>query len=177
MTAALLGFAVAGLLREGDPHRTLRRALWLTALAGAVAALSPNLWVLLAARAGQGVGIGLLVAGGLADVPRRLPPGAAGRVTGAMISGTALGGLLGRAAGYAGLFLTWRGAFALGAAGVLAVVAASLSRLARDAPPASTAAPAGRPGRTPPARSGRGRHSRRPGRAARRARCPRSWRR
>lgn len=129
MTAALLGFALAGLLREGDPHRTLRRAMWLTVVASAVAALSPALWVLLAARAGQGVGVGLMVAGGLAEVPRRLPPGAAGRVTGAMISGTALGGLLGRAAGYAGLFLTWRGAFALGGAGVLIVVGLSLARL------------------------------------------------
>jgi len=130
MTAALLGFAVAGLLREGDPHRTLRRAMWLTVFASSVAALSPNLWVLLAARAGQGMGVGLMVAGGLAEVPRRLPPGEAGRVTGAMIAGTALGGLLGRAAGYAGLFLTWRGAFAVGGAGVLVVVALSLARLA-----------------------------------------------
>lgn len=149
MTAALLGFAVAGLLREGDPQRTLRRAMWLTVVACAVAAISPSLWILIAARAGQGAGVGLMVAGGLADVPRRLPSGEAGRVTGAMIAGTALGGLLGRAAGYAGLFVTWRGAFALGAAGMLAVVAASLSRLARDAPSAHAAPAGGRPGRAP----------------------------
>jgi len=149
MTAALLGFAVAGLLREGDPQRTLRRAMWLTVVACAVAAISPSLWILIAARAGQGAGVGLMVAGGLADVPRRLPSGEAGRVTGALIAGTALGGLLGRAAGYAGLFVTWRGAFALGAAGMLAVVAASLSRLARDAPSAHAAPAGGRPGRAP----------------------------
>lgn len=149
MTAALLGFALAGLLREGDPPRTLRRAMWLTVIASAVAALSPSIWLLLAARAGQGVGVGMMVAGGLADVPRRLPPGEAGRVTGAMIAGTALGGLLGRAAGYAGLFLTWRGAFALGAAGTLAVVALSLSRLARAAPAVSRTPPAGGHGRAP----------------------------
>jgi len=142
MTAALLGFALAGLLREGEPRRTLRRAMWLTVISSAAAALSPSLWVLLAARAGQGVGVGLMVAGGLAEVARRLPAGQAGRVTGAVIAGTALGGLLGRAAGYAGLFLTWRGAFAVGGAGVLAVVAASLARLRGDvgaglAPPES----------------------------------------
>jgi MFS transporter, YNFM family, putative membrane transport protein len=149
MTAALLGFALAGLLREGDPQRTLRRAMWLTVVTSAVAALSPNIWILMLARAGQGVGVGMMVAGGLADVPRRLPPWEAGRVTGAMIAGTALGGLLGRAAGYAGLFLTWRGAFALGAGGTLAVVALSLSRLAREAPAAGRAPLAAGGGRAP----------------------------
>jgi YNFM family putative membrane transporter len=142
MTAALLGFAVAGLLREGDPHRTLRLAMWLVVVASLIGAASPTIWVLIPARAGQGVGIGLMVAGGLADVPRRLPPAEAGRVTGALISGTALGGLLGRAAGYSGIFLGWRGAFLLGGASALAVCGYSIARLARDAAGAGPVRPA-----------------------------------
>jgi YNFM family putative membrane transporter len=46
-----------------------------------------------------------------------------------LISGTALGGLGGRVIGYTGNFLTWRGAFLLGAAGVLLVVLLSLRSL------------------------------------------------
>jgi MFS transporter, YNFM family, putative membrane transport protein len=133
MTGALLGFAVGGLLREGEPHRTLRLAMWLVVVASVVAAAGPSIWVLIPARAGQGVGIGLMIAGALADVPRRLPPAEAGRLTGAVISGTAVGGLLGRVVGYSGLFLGWRGAFLLGGAGALAVCGYSLSRLARRA--------------------------------------------
>src|SRR5918911_951339 len=126
MTAALLGFAGAGLLREGEPGRTLRLAMWLTVVGSVGAALSPSISLLLPARAAQGVGVGLLVAGGLADVPRRVPRAVAGRFTGALISGTALGGLGGRVIGYTGNFLTWRGAFLLGAAGVLLLVLLSL---------------------------------------------------
>lgn len=62
MTAALLGFATAGILPEGEPARTLRRATWLTVAASLIAAVSPNLWLLLPARAAQCAGIGLLVA-------------------------------------------------------------------------------------------------------------------
>ncbi len=131
MTAALLGFALAGLLREGDPQRTLRVAMWLTAGASLVAALSPHFAVLLVGRAGQGVGVGMLIAGALAEVPRRLPPVAAARVNGALIAGTALGGLGGRVAGYSGLFLTWRGAFLAGGAALLLLVGLSLRSLAR----------------------------------------------
>ncbi|HEX6548012.1 MAG TPA: MFS transporter, partial [Candidatus Dormibacteraeota bacterium] len=131
MTAGLLGFALAGLLREGDPDRTLRRAMWLVAVGSIVAALSPALAVLLVARAAQGVGTGMLIAGGLAEVPRRLPPTATGLVTAAMISGTALGGLLGRIAGYTGIFLTWRGAFVIGGLLLLVMVGLSLRTLTR----------------------------------------------
>jgi MFS transporter, YNFM family, putative membrane transport protein len=136
MTAALLGFAAAGLLPEGQPARTLRLAAWLIVASSLLAAASPHVAVLLAARAVQGVGVGLLVAGGLADVPRRLPPGAAGRVTGALLGGTALGGLGGRLVGYTGILLGWRGAFLVGGAGVLLVVLASLRALPLLAPPA-----------------------------------------
>lgn len=134
MTAALLGFAAAGILPEGDPARTLRRATWLTVAASLLAALSPDIRLLLPARAAQGIGIGLLVAGGLADVPRRTPPAMAGRLTGAMIAGTALGGLGGRLVGYTGNFLSWRGAFLLGGAGTLLVVLLSLRALPLAAP-------------------------------------------
>ena len=140
MTAALLGFAAAGLLPEGRPARTLRLAAWLIVLSSLLAAVSPDVAVLLAARAAQGVGVGLLVAGGLADVPRRLPAGAAGRVTGALLGGTALGGLGGRLVGYTGIVLGWRGAFLVGAAGVLLVVLASLRTLPLQVPPAGRAA-------------------------------------
>ena len=134
MTAALLGFAASGILPEGEPARTLRRATWLTVAASLLAALSPDIWLLLPARAAQGIGIGLLVAGGLADVPRRTPPAMAGRLTGAMIAGTALGGLGGRLVGYTGNFLSWRGAFLLGGAGTLFVVLLSLHTLPLAAP-------------------------------------------
>lgn len=129
MTAGLLGFAVAGLLPDRRPQRTLRLALGLTVVASLLASASPSVWVLIAARAGQGLGIGLLIAGGLADIPRRLPRSLSGRVTGLVIAGTAMGGLLGRLIGYTGLFISWRGAFLVGAAGVLAAVLPSLRQL------------------------------------------------
>ncbi len=134
MTTALLGFAVAGLLPEGEPARTLRRAAWLIIGGSLLAAASPDVWVLLAARAAQGVGVGLLVAGGLADVPRRMHPSAAGRVTGALLAGTALGGLGGRVVGYSGIVLGWRGAFLAGGVGVLLVALPSLRALPLGAP-------------------------------------------
>ncbi len=142
MTAALLGFAVAGLLPEGKPARTLRGAAWLIVGGSLLAAASPDVWVLLAARAAQGVGVGLLVAGGLADVPRRMHPSAAGRVTGALLAGTALGGLGGRLVGYSGILLGWRGAFLAGGAGVLLIALPSLRALSLGAP-ARTAGRAG----------------------------------
>ena len=125
MTAALLGFAAAGLLPEGEPSRTLRWASWLIALASLVAALSPVFASLLVARAAQGIGIGLLIAGGLADIARRAPAGHAGRLTGAMIGGTAIGGLLSRLSGYSAFLIGWRGAFAVG--GLVALVLATLA--------------------------------------------------
>jgi MFS transporter, YNFM family, putative membrane transport protein len=139
MTAALLGFAVAGLLPEGDPARTLRRAAWLIVAGSLAAAASPHVAVLLAARAVQGAGVGMLVAGGLADVPRRLPRHAAGRVTGALLGGTALGGLCSRLVGYSGNLLGWRGAFLVGGAGVLLVVLPSLRALPLGRPAAPRA--------------------------------------
>jgi len=150
MTAALLGFAAAGLLPEGEPARTLRLAVWLIVGSSLLAAASPGVAVLLVARAAQGVGVGLLVAGGLADVPRRLPPGAAGRLTGALLGGTALGGLGGRLVGYTGIVLGWRDAFLAGGAGVLLVVLASLRALPLDAPPSSDAGRPAAAGGAPP---------------------------
>ena len=130
MTAALLGFAVSGFLPEGDPGRTMQRAMWLIFVASAVAALSPHFAVLLLARAGQGVGVGLLVAGGLADIARHQPAKRAGRLTGALIGGTAIGGLISRITGYAALWLGWRAAFALGGLLALGLLSFSLNRLA-----------------------------------------------
>ena len=141
MTAALLGFAAAGLLPEGDPARTLRLAAWVIVASSLLAAASPHVAVLLAARAAQGAGVGMLVAGGLADVPRRLPPHAAGRVTGALLGGTALGGLCSRLVGYSGNLLGWRGAFLVGGAGVLLVVLPSLRALPLGQPPAPREGP------------------------------------
>ncbi len=131
MTAALLGFALSGLLPEGDPGRTLRRAMWLIVASSALAALSPNFVLLLAARAGQGIGVGLLVAGGLADIARHHPASRGGRLTGALIGGTAIGGLVSRATGYSALWLGWRAAFAIGGLLALGLVSLALNRLAR----------------------------------------------
>jgi YNFM family putative membrane transporter len=144
MTAALLGFAAAGLLPDREPARTLRLAAWLIVGSSVLAAASPDLWVLLAARGAQGVGVGLLVAGGLADVPRRLHPSAAGRVTGALLAGTAMGGLGGRLVGYSGILLGWRGAFLAGGAAVLLVTLPSLRALTLG--PAPDGERAARPG-------------------------------
>lgn len=144
MTAALLGFAAAGLLPEGEPARTLRLAVWLIVASSLLAAGSPDVWLLLVARAAQGVGVGLLVAGGLADVPRRLHPSAAGRVTGALLAGTAMGGLGGRLVGYSGILLGWRGAFLACGAAVLLVTLPSVRALPLGrAPDVERAAPAG----------------------------------
>ena len=136
MTAALLGFALSGLLPEGDPGRTLRRAMWLIVTSSAVAALSPIFPVLLLARAGQGIGVGLVVAGGLADIARHHPASRGGRLTGALIGGTAIGGLISRATGYSALWLGWRAAFALGGLLALGLVSLALNRLGRT--PAET---------------------------------------
>ena len=136
MTAGLLGFALAGLLPEGDPGRTLRRAMWLIVVSSAVAALSPHFVVLLLGRAGQGIGVGLLVAGGLADIARNHPAGRGGRLTGSLIGGTAIGGLLSRLTGYSALWLGWRAAFALGGVLALGLLSFVLNRLART--PAET---------------------------------------
>ncbi len=131
MTAGLLGFALSGLLPEGDPGRTLRRAMWLIAGSSAVAALSPHFAVLLLARAGQGIGVGLLVAGGLSDIARNHPAGRGGRLTGALIGGTAIGGLISRLTGYSALWLGWRVAFALGGLLALGLLSLALNRLGR----------------------------------------------
>lgn len=149
MTAALLGFAVSGLLPEGDPGRTLRRAMWLIVASSAIAALSPFFPVLLAARAGQGVGVGLLIAGGLADIARNHPPAVGGRLTGSLIGGTAIGGLLSRLTGYSALWLGWRAAFALGGALALGLLSIALNRLsgpAADTGPRAAGLPPGRVG-------------------------------
>jgi YNFM family putative membrane transporter len=136
VTAGLLGFAVSGLLPEGDPVRTLRRAIWLIAVSSGIAAFSPLFAVLLAARAGQGIGVGLLVAGGLADIARNHPAAVAGRLTGVLIGGTAIGGLVSRLTGYSALWLGWRAAFALGGVLALGLCSLALNRLTRT--PAET---------------------------------------
>lgn len=129
MTAALLGFAISGLIPEGDAERTLWLALALIVAASLVAALAPGFGFVLVARAGQGVGIGLLVAGGLADIARRAAPGQGGRLTGAMIGGTAMGGLLSRLSGYSAFLIGWRGAFLAGGLVSLGLVAIALNSL------------------------------------------------
>jgi len=126
MTAALLGFAASGLLPEGsDPARTLRRALWLIVAASAVCAVAPWFGLLLAGRTAQGIGVGFLVAGGISDVARSHPAAAGGRLTGSLIGGTAIGGLLSRLSGYTAIWLGWRPAFALG--GILALILCSIA--------------------------------------------------
>jgi MFS transporter, YNFM family, putative membrane transport protein len=134
MTAGLLGFAVSGLIPEGDPRRTLWLALAAIVACSLLAAGAPAFGFVLAARAGQGVGIGLLVAGGLADVARRAAPGQGGRLTGAVIGGTAMGGLLSRLSGYSAFLLGWRGAFLAGGLAALLLAGAALRRLGVSRP-------------------------------------------
>lgn len=148
MTTTLLGFAAAGLLPERHPGRTMRVALGATVVGSVLAAVSFALWLLLAARVLQGLGIGLLLAGALADIPRRLPPRLAGRMTGSLVAGTALGGLGGRVIGYVGLFATWRAAFLVGGLGALVLVWVGLRALPLGG--ASRPGRAGYEGRRPP---------------------------
>lgn len=148
MTTTLLGFAAAGLLPERHPGRTMRAALVATVAGSVLAAGSFALWLLLVARVLQGLGIGLLLAGALADIPRRLPPRLAGRMTGSLVAGTALGGLGGRVIGYVGLFATWRAAFLLGGLGALVLVWVGLRALPLGG--ASRPGRAGYEGRRPP---------------------------
>ena len=129
MTFGLLGFAVSGFLPEGDPRRSLKLAIVLILLSSAGAVIAPNLYFLLPVRAAQGVGVGLLIAGGLADVARRMPADKAGRYTGALVAGTAVGGLLSRMTGYSALFFGWRAAFAVGAVGTLALAGLAIRSL------------------------------------------------
>ena len=129
MTFGLLGFAVSGFLPEGDPRRSLKIAVGLILASSAAAVLAPNLIVLLPIRAVQGAGVGLLVAGGLADVARRMPRAEAGRYTGALVAGTAIGGLLSRMTGYSALFLGWRAAFAAGAIGTVLLAGLAIRSL------------------------------------------------
>jgi MFS transporter, YNFM family, putative membrane transport protein len=128
--------------------RTLWLAVALAALASLAAAASVDFGMLLVARAGQGLGVGLLVAGGLADVGQRVPQSHAGRMTGALIAGTALGGLAGRALGYLGLVISWRWSFLVGGVVLAAVVAGALRGLSsgrvrrtREDPRAEATAP------------------------------------
>ena len=132
MTFGLLGFAVSGFLPEGDPRRGLKIAIGLILVSSAAAVLAPNLAVLLAIRSLQGIGVGMLIAGGLADVARRMPPGEAGRYTGALVAGTAIGGLLSRLTGYSALFIGWRAAFAVGAVGTLLLAGLAVATLPHE---------------------------------------------
>ena len=129
MTFGLLGFAVSGFLPEGDPRRSLKLAILLILVSSAGAVVAPNLYFLLPVRAAQGIGVGLLIAGGLADVARRMPAHRAGRYTGALVAGTAIGGLLSRMTGYSALFFGWRAAFAAGALGTLVLAGLAIRSL------------------------------------------------
>ena len=129
MTFGLLGFAVSGFLPEGDPRRSLKLAIVLILISSAGAVAAPNLALLLPIRAAQGIGVGMLIAGGLADVARRMPADQGGRYTGALVAGTAIGGLLSRMTGYSALFLGWRAAFAAGAIGTLVLAGLAIRSL------------------------------------------------
>ncbi|GAC1579321.1 MAG: MFS transporter [Candidatus Dormibacteria bacterium] len=141
MTVALVGFAVSGLLPEGDPERTLRRALWLIVGGSALAAVSPVIVVLFVARGMQGVGVGLVIAGALSDVAKRHSAKVAGTLTGAVIAGTAIGGFASRLLGYMAIFTNWRVAFAVDGVVVLAAMTYALPALRSGEPIASTHLP------------------------------------
>lgn len=101
----------------------------------ALAALSPNLGVLLAARWGQGLFLPALTSCLAAYLARTLPPARLGVVMGSYVSATVVGGLMGRL--LSGFFLAghWRACFWLGAFLVLGLSLAALAWLPPQGPP------------------------------------------
>ena len=137
--SALLGFAagLALLLPLGD--RFDRRKLVLGQIVGAfifatAAALSPNIWSLIAASFGLGI---------VSCVPQQLVPFAAvmsrpsdrGRSVGAVVSGIMVGILLGRTiSGAVGAAYGWRAVYGVEAAFMIPVWIAAASLLPRGVP-------------------------------------------
>jgi MFS family permease len=122
---ALMAFLVtAG--RIGDllgRRRLLLAGIGLFALAAAGAALAPNLWVLIAARAVQGIGAAIMLAlttGAVADIMPRQRIGSAMGLLGTV---SAIGTALGPSAGGLTIAIAgWQGVFALMvAAGVVSL--------------------------------------------------------
>lgn len=101
----------------------------------ALAALSPNLPVLLAARLGQGIALPALTSCLAAYLARTLPPAGLRVVMGSYVAATVVGGLMGRL--LSGFFLAghWRACFWLGAFLVLALSLAAMAWLPAQGPP------------------------------------------
>ncbi len=108
-----------------------------TTLCLLLAALSPNLPVLLAARLGQGMFLPALTSCLAAYLARTLPPARLSVVMGSYVSATVVGGLMGRL--LPGVFLAghWRATLVLGAVLVAGLSLAALAWLPGQAPPAA----------------------------------------
>ncbi|MCF8098593.1 MAG: MFS transporter [Desulfarculaceae bacterium] len=106
-----------------------------TALCLALAALSPNLPVLLAARLGQGIFLPALTSCLAAYLARTLPPSGLRVVMGSYVAATVVGGLMGRL--LSGFFLAghWRACFWLGTFLVLALSLPPMAWLPTQGPP------------------------------------------
>lgn len=132
MTAAML---VAG--RAGDRfgrRRLLLVGLGVFAIASALGALAPWLWLLVVARAVQGVGAAVVMALALALVGDVVPRGQTGRAMGLLGAMSAVGTALGPSLGGALVAaFGWRGVFVVMACGGVLAVAVARTRLPRIA--------------------------------------------
>ncbi|MGO1319482.1 MAG: MFS transporter, partial [Galactobacter sp.] len=130
VSAATLGLAVAVIpwSRVADRHgrrSTMRVAITAAVILGLAVPFAPTFEVLLGVRFVEGLALGGIPAVAMAYLTEEISPVAAAVAGGTYVSGTSLGGLMGRLlAGPLGDVFTWRvGTFAVSALAALAAVA------------------------------------------------------
>uniref|UniRef100_UPI0025BDA416 MFS transporter n=1 Tax=Galactobacter sp. TaxID=2676125 RepID=UPI0025BDA416 len=130
VSAATLGLAVAVIpwSRVADRHgrrSTMRLAISAAVILGLAVPFAPTFEVLLGLRFVEGLALGGIPAVAMAYLTEEISPVAAAVAGGTYVSGTSLGGLMGRLlAGPLGDVFTWRvGTFAVSALAALAAVA------------------------------------------------------
>ncbi|GAB3683240.1 MFS transporter [Salinisphaera aquimarina] len=128
ITTGVLAFTLffAGLMSEAiDRKRLMSASLIASALLSLAAALSPDWYVLLAARALEGVALGGVPALAMAYLSEEMRPGDLGTAMGLYVGGSAFGGMSGRVlAGVIADIGGWRPAIALiGGMGFVAAAA------------------------------------------------------
>lgn len=137
---ALALIPMSSLAHRWGRTRVMTVALFVAAVLGLLAPLSPSFSVLLAVRALQGVAIAGLPALAMAHVSEEVHPSAVGAAMGLFIAGNTVGGLSGRLiASVVADFAGWRAGFA--AVGVLAMACVVAFRLLLPAPAARPADP------------------------------------
>nr|NLD41718.1 MFS transporter [Actinomycetales bacterium] len=116
LSATTLGIALAviplgQLASRIGRSRSMQLGLAIAAAAGIASAVAPRWDLLLAARGVMGIGLAFIMVSAMAWVVDEASPWAFGRMGGLYISGTTLGGVLGRlSAGAFTELLDWRGA-------------------------------------------------------------------